>query len=162
MGNRASSFVRAFAWALLAAVFGTVFWILLVATVAPLVGGEGPGKMIGWWTTRSDLALYFGGFIAVLAIVPHAVLFAGWQAIVHRRPACQRSIGRPVISSFLLSLPLVIVVFVGYAARSYGLGPFWSEAFGALPWVLLSTWGGILLARRLLEYLWQWTPPVAA
>jgi len=162
MTNRPSLLLRVLAWALVAAVLGTVLWSALIATVAPLLAGQGVRQIIGWWSTRAIAAFHFGGFVAVLAIIPHALLFAGWLTIINRRPALQRSVGRRAVSSLLLSLPLVLVVFASFAAPSYGLGPFWSEAFGALPWVLLSTWGGIFLARLLIESRSGADQPVAA
>jgi len=52
-----------------------------------------------------------------------------------------------------LALPFVLIVFGSYAAPTRPLGPFWSEAFAALPWVLVSTWVGILLPRLLVRTL---------
>jgi len=162
MSARTSVFIRPSLWALLAAICGTVVWILLVATVAPLVAGDGIGKMAGWWSTRAIAGFYFGGFIAALAIVPHALLFSAWLLVMRRYPILQRRIGGPSLSSLLLSLPLVLVVFGSFAAPSFGLGPFWSEAFNALPWVLLSTWGGIFFGQVLVRSRDHRQLPVAA
>ena len=157
-----SDFLRALAWAVLAAVLGTTIWAALIATVAPLVAGEGVRQIIGWWSTRAVAAFYFGGFVAALAIVPQTLLFTAWFTATTRLPQLRRRVGGLAISSLVLALPLVIVVFACFAAPSAGLGPFWSEALRALPWVWASAWGGILCARRLLESRRGAREPVAA
>ena len=98
-------------------------------------------------------AIYFGGLIAAVALIPHILLFAAWLHLVRRWPQLERTHARIILSALMLALPFVIVVFASYAAPIGSLGPFWAEAFLALPWVLLCTWGGILLPRLLVRSL---------
>ena len=140
-------------WALLAAVAATVLWALFTATLAPLVSGESLHTLATSWTTRAKLGIYFGGAIALLAVIPYSLLLALWLAVRRRRPGLEQTPLRVTITSSVLSLPLTFVVFGSYAAPTYTLGPFWKEAFATLPWVLLSAWGGILIPRAMVPAL---------
>src|SRR5258708_26834994 len=81
-----SDFLRALAWAVLAAVLGTIILAALIATVAPLVAGEGVRQIIGWWSTRAVAAFYFGGFVSGLPLVPQTLLFTSWFTAPPRFP----------------------------------------------------------------------------
>ena len=153
---------RAALWALLAAVLATALWALITATLPPLISGEGPRALARAWLPRAEAGIYFGGVLAVMAIVPHAVLFALWLAVARRHPALEQTTLQVAGASLALALPFTLVVFGSYAAPSYGLGPFWADAFEALPWVLLSSWGGIFLARLLVPTLRPKAHAVAA
>ncbi len=144
---------RGVLWALFAAVVATALWALFTATLAPLVSGEAPHALARFWTTRVKLAVYFGGFIALLAVLPYALLLAIWLKVRSRVPSLEQTPLRVALTSFILTLPVTLVVFGSYAAPTHGLGPFWGSAFAALPWVLLSAWGGILLPRLLVPAL---------
>lgn len=162
MSSLSRGFLRASAWAVLAAVLGTALWILFVATAAPLVEGKPFRDIAGFWMARAIAAFYFGGTVAALAIIPHALLFTAWFTVIGRYPTWRRRVGNRSIGSLVLSVPFVVAVFGSYAAPSHGLGPFWLEAFVAIPWILLSTWGGIFLARVVIESQKGTSQPVAA
>ncbi len=162
MTNTGLTLIRASLWAVLAAIAATAVWIVLVATFAPLVSGDSLNEMVRWWSTRALAGLYYGGFIAAVAIVPHILVFASWIVLTKRFSHLERTRLRLVLASFVLALPFVAVVFASYAAPTGSLGPFWSEALEALPWVLLSTWGGILLPRLLVHSLEPTRETVAA
>ena len=149
-------------WSLLAALVATALWALFTATLAPLVSGEGPRTLARLWTTRVRLAIDFGGFVALMAIIPHALLLSLWLRFRNRFATSEHTPLRVAITSLILALPFTVIVFGSYAAPSYGLGPFWEKAFATLPWVLLSTWGGILLPRFVVRALRPTEQSVAA
>jgi hypothetical protein len=142
---------RAALWAVLAAIVGTASWIVLGSTLEPLVRTKSLNDVLTFWLPRVIAGFYFGGFVALVAIVPHFILFAAWLVVTRRFPRLEESVGRKAFSSLLLAVPFVATVVACYAAPTGDSGPLGFTAFAVLPLVLLSTWTGILLARLALD-----------
>jgi hypothetical protein len=111
-----------------------------------------------FWTTRFWSGLYFGGFVAGAALIPHSLLFAGWLAVRRNYDGIDSTLSRRVVMCAGLALPFSLVIFDSQYDQ---IGERWSGAFAVFPWVFLSTWVAILIPVALMRFL-QWVPDEAA
>jgi len=149
-------------WAAGASAVGTVLWALLTATVAPVVDGEPWRQIADLWTVRIWGYIYFGGFVALLAAVPHTVLFGGWLTACEIWPRIEGSTFRRVLACLVLALPFTAFMFNSYAGQPFGMAPSWGTALRALPWVAISAAGGILCTRLMIRQLREFPNGTAA
>ena len=94
---------------------------------------------------------YFGGFIAVLCIAPYSFFFFIYIKLKEKFNLSGQTKLQNGITSFVLSLPLVITVFISTVIPTGNLGPFWSRAFELATWILLAAWCAILISKLLIN-----------
>jgi len=138
-------------WAFIAALIGAICWILILTFIHPLVLGESLEEIIRFSESRIVGAFYFGGFIAVLCIVPYSFFFFIYIKLKEKFNLSGQTKLQNGITSFILSLPLVITVFISTVIPTGSLGPFWSRAFELATWVLIATWCAILISKLLVN-----------
>src|SRR6266853_2054875 len=157
-----SAAARAALWTLLAALTGIVLYSLGFATFGQALLGS-DANPFGWsWFTLLHASAVIAAFVALLTLLPCYLLFLVWLVITARSSKLESTPLHLAATSLLLALPLVLTVFASYAAPTGSLGPFWSEAFGSVPVVLLSVWGAVLLPRILVPPLRPFRGAVAA
>ena len=132
----------ALAWSVLSALCGTLAWSVLSAIVAFAEYPRPASAIVGLWA-----GVLFGGFIALVAVLPYWALFIAWGAFVTRNPALEANAKHVIRAAFAMAVPLAIVVFFSFLDPGNPNGPFWHEALVGGPMTLLSTWVGILLPR---------------
>ncbi|MEL7834280.1 hypothetical protein [Fodinibius sp. Rm-B-1B1-1] len=141
------------AWSVLAAVIGTACWILLLTIIHPLTLGESLTEIINHSKSTAIGALYFGGFIAFLFSIPYSLIFIIYLTFKGKFWLSDKTKVENAISTFVLSLPLVITVFISTVMPTGSLGPFWRRGFELSSWVLIAAWVGILISRLLINPL---------
>ncbi|SRR6266516_1009854 len=144
----------ALVWVILATAVGLVLWCTLAATVPPFIAGDSLRQVWQSFATRFLGNGIFGSLVALLLLPIHWLFFFVWVTVVVRRmPALDATYKGATLSSFILALPVTIVV-----AFSYSL----PETFRWMPIVLASAWAGVLLPRIGLRRLRPGSIGVAA
>ena len=133
------------AWAVLGATCATGVW----ATLNGIYGAV-QGASPAWFPAAFVVGLYFGGFVALLLLVPYWALLFGYVILLARRPAIESNTRQFLLVAFYLSIPVATVVFVSFLDPWSPLGPFWDETLIAGPMALASTWSGIVIPRLVI------------
>ncbi|MEL7834261.1 hypothetical protein [Fodinibius sp. Rm-B-1B1-1] len=142
-----------FIWAISAAILGTMVWATVISIFEPLLRGETIDQILSLIVYSLISGVYFGGFIALITVIPYSLLFYGFLKLASKKPSIDFYKKQVVLTSFLLALPFTLVVFFSYVLPTGNLGFSWSDGFSALPWVLISAWAGILLPRFIISSL---------
>ena len=146
-----------FLWAVLGAACATLTWATLNGMLAVTRGVD-----VTWFITGFVAGLYFGGFVALLFLVPYWCLLLVYVALLSRRRINERRTAEFLLVAFSLALPVALIVFISFLDPWSPLGPFWDTAPIAGPMALVSTWAGIVAPRLLIPSLRPGSWPVAA
>jgi hypothetical protein len=153
----AISVLTSFLWALVGSACATGTWATLNGVYAAVRGSS-----LEWFASGFVGGLYFGGFVALLLLVPYWGLLLAFVALIASRPSFVGNANRFMTAAFLLALPGGIVVFLSFLAPWSPLGPFWDPAVVAGPMALLSTWCGLVAPVFLVPFLRRRASWVAA
>jgi hypothetical protein len=137
-------------WAVLGTAIATVTW---AAITGVLVLTE--GRSLGWVPPAFRAGIFYGGFVALLSLVPYWVLFLFYARLLARRPTIEATVPRFLRTAFWLALPVALVVFISFLEPWSPFGAFWGQALGAGPVALISAWIGIATPRLLIR---SWRP----
>ncbi len=144
-------------WAVLGSVIATGTWAIITALLELR-----RGVSLGWLPPAFVAGLFFGGFVALLSLVPYWALLLAYATVFARRPEIEKSRRRFLTVALGLALPVAIVVFLEFLDPGSPFGAFWGPALLAGPAALVSTWIGIASPRLLIPSLRPGTWWVAA
>ncbi|MBD3615599.1 MAG: hypothetical protein HUJ22_03425 [Gracilimonas sp.] len=140
-------------WAILAAILGAICWVFILTVIHPLILGESFDELISYSEFRVVGALYFGGFISAVSVIPYSIIFGLFLKLNSRFDLSNKMDKQNIIASFILSLPLVLTVFISTVIPTGSLPPSWNQGFELAALVLIAAWSAILISKLIIYSL---------